>query len=40
MVSALYYEPESGYDPTCAEAHVIERMFYLIWNEDLVERDD
>jgi len=39
MVSSLFYEPESGYDPTCAEAHIVERLFYLIWNEDLVEKE-
>tara|TARA_R100000734_G_C3318980_1_gene113927 strand:+ start:6241 stop:6972 length:732 start_codon:yes stop_codon:yes gene_type:complete len=38
MVSCLFYEPDSRYDPTCAEAHMIERMFYLIWSEDLVEK--
>ena len=35
----LDYKPSSQYDPTCAEAHIMERMFYLIWSEDLVERD-
>ena len=39
MVSSLFYEPDSGYDPTCAEAHIVERLFYLIWNEDLVEKE-
>ena len=39
MVSCLFYEPDPGYDPTCAEAHIIERLFYLIWNEDLVENE-
>jgi len=39
LASALYYEPDPKYDPTCAEAHIIERMFYLIWNQDLTERD-
>jgi len=39
LISILYYEPDSKYDPTCAEAHILERLFYLIWNEDLVERD-
>ena len=39
MVSSLFYEPDPGYDPTCAEAHIMERLFYLIWNEDLVEKE-
>ena len=39
LVSCLFYEPEPQYDPTCAEAHIIERLFYLIWSEDLVEKE-
>lgn len=39
LKKALDYQPKSQYDPTCAEAHILERIFYLIWSEDLVERD-
>ena len=35
----LNYKPALQYDPTCAEAHIVERMFYLIWNENLIERN-
>ena len=39
LKSVLNYKPVPPHDPTCAEAHIMERMFYLIWNENLVERD-
>ena len=39
LKEVLNYKPASQYDPTCAEAHIVERMFYLIWNENLAERN-
>tara|TARA_R100000234_G_C4970451_1_gene165954 strand:+ start:82 stop:831 length:750 start_codon:yes stop_codon:yes gene_type:complete len=36
---SLLYEPNSSYDPTCAESHLIERTFYYMWTTDLIEKN-
>ncbi len=37
---SILYDPTSSSDPTCAESHLIERTFYFMWSNTLVERID
>ena len=34
----LSYTPEPPKNPTCTEAFVVERIFWLMWTNDLIER--
>lgn len=39
-IQSILYEPDPPYDRTCAEAHLLERTFYFMWSNNLVERKD
>lgn len=38
LKNILSYTPEPPKNPTCTEAFVVERIFWLMWTNDLIER--